>query len=141
MPVVKYKGAHHVVSYAPEVIERRRQRDLENLLRICVISVDRIQQSFREPKSGPMPPQWKGRVKPEWAKVWKNRRAGPGEPPAVQTGNLSRSITFVREGLVAMIGTNVKYGRHHEISIKGGIGKHPWLARGVREAMKSVKLR
>jgi phage gpG-like protein len=49
------------------------------------------------------------------------RRSAPGQPPAVQTGNLANSIGQERMGrLWRRVGTNVKYGYWMEVGVPGG---------------------
>lgn len=56
----------------------------------------------------------------------------PGDPPHVQTGRLRASIAYEVSGLVARIGTNVKYGRYLELGTSRMLPR-PWLRRMLRE--------
>lgn len=62
--------------------------------------------------------------------------SAPGEPPHKQTGRLLGSIAYEVSGLVARVGTNVKYGRWLELGTRR-MAARPWLRRGLNE-MRAV---
>lgn len=56
----------------------------------------------------------------------------PGEPPHKQTGRLLGSVAWEIVGLVARVGTNVKYGRWLELAT-ARMAARPWLRRALKE--------
>lgn len=61
----------------------------------------------------------------------------PGEPPHKQTGQLARSIAWERDGLVARVGTNVKYSRYLELGTSR-MAARPFLNRGLDEMSPQI---
>lgn len=62
----------------------------------------------------------------------------PGEPPHKQRGRLLGSVAFEVKGLIARVGTNVKYGRWLELGTKH-MAARPWLRRALRECWAQLK--
>lgn len=58
--------------------------------------------------------------------------SAPGEPPAKQTGRLRASVAWEVAGLVARVGTNVRYGRWLEFGTSR-MAARPWLRRALAE--------
>jgi hypothetical protein len=56
----------------------------------------------------------------------------PGEPPRKQTGRLLGSVAWEIVGLVARVGTNVRYGRWLELAT-ARMAARPWLRRALKE--------
>ena len=86
-----------------------------------------FRESFRAPKTGVMGP--------------KARRAGPGEPPAIQLVHLSNpSFTGAeRKGLMHYgVGTSVPYGKHLELA-KEEHKRHAWLMPAVKRQRRRVR--
>lgn len=63
----------------------------------------------------------------------------PGEPPHVQTGRGRASIIWDLQGLVARVGTNVKYMRWLELGTHL-IAARPWLRRSTNECWATLKI-
>lgn len=90
-----------------------------------------------------------GRIsKSQFSRWQKTRRSAPGEPPAVQTGRLSRSLSFwSNEGglerlspLRWRVGTNVEYAKFLESAKRVFIWKRHLLARPfLKPAMEATK--
>jgi len=105
-------------------------------------------ESMMRPKHGRMPPNgarlYSGRAsgggKPQFRiPGWGTRRSAPGEPPAVQTGRLYRSITTERPKLlVRLVGTNVNYGRHLEEGTER-ILPRPWLKPALQASIDRTR--
>lgn len=68
--------------------------------------------------------------------------SAPGEPPAVRTGNLRKSIKteIASEGRVikGRVGTDLDYGRKLEYGTRH-MAPRPWLERSFKEAEEDVK--
>jgi phage gpG-like protein len=62
----------------------------------------------------------------------------PGEPPNVQTGRLRGSVAHERVGMVARVGTNVRYGRDLELGTRK-MAARPWLRRALVEMTPAVQ--
>jgi len=62
----------------------------------------------------------------------------PGEPPRKQTGHLRRSVAWERAGLVARVGTNVRYGRWLELGTRK-MAARPWLRRALAECQAQIQ--
>ena len=69
-------------------------------------------------------------------------RATPKAPPRKLSGHLRRSIEWEmsQDGKVARVGTNVKYGRVHELGRKGttGGGLHKYLEPTLRRNLTNL---
>jgi HK97 gp10 family phage protein len=69
-------------------------------------------------------------------------RSKPGNPPKTDTGRLVNSITVdtetTREGVEALVGTNVAYGRHLEFGTRT-IAARPWLGPALRQNIKKIR--
>lgn len=64
-------------------------------------------------------------------------RSKPGEPPMKQAGRLQTSVSRERIGMVARVGTNVKYGRWLELGT-ANMAARPWLVRALFEKTPTV---
>jgi HK97 gp10 family phage protein len=62
----------------------------------------------------------------------KHRASAPGEPPATDTGTLVNSIESKRDGLVAVVWTEKKYGKYLEFGTRN-IAPRPWLTPAVEQ--------
>lgn len=62
----------------------------------------------------------------------------PGEPPRKQTGRLLGSVAWEISGLVARVGTNVKYGRWLELAT-ARMAARPWLRRALKEMLGFIE--
>ena len=91
------------------VIRDAEKRLDKHLLIAAVKMTNEAKKLMKEPKSGTKKPKNQG--KRGGIIRQQSTRSDAGEAPAVQTGNLVRSISFarMRQG-VYRVGTNVKYG-------------------------------
>ncbi|MFO0887534.1 MAG: hypothetical protein U0790_00145 [Isosphaeraceae bacterium] len=76
------------------------------------------------------------------ARIYGARRSQPGDPPYKQTGLLRSSVTHEviasAGGIVARIGTNLKYGLYQELGTNRGIAPRPWLRRALDESRAEI---
>jgi phage gpG-like protein len=63
--------------------------------------------------------------------------SSPGEPPHVQTDRLRGSVAWEILGIVARVGTNLKYGRWLELGTSK-MAARPWLRRALAEMRQAV---
>lgn len=76
----------------------------------------------------------KGRSK----RAYGSNPSAPGEPPHKQTGRLRASVAFEVVGLVARVGTNVRYGRWLELGTRL-VAARPWLRRALAECRSAIR--
>lgn len=112
-----------------KLVEKHLEQGLDELANDIVKTA---QESMREPKSGKdYRPKWRqeGKRKPKGMARGRARNvsSAPGEAPAVQYGDLIRSIQYTRAGkLIRHVGTNQKHGRYTELGTKH-MKPRPWL--------------
>lgn len=70
----------------------------------------------------------------------RHQASAPGEPPKSDTGRLVGSIRhqIARDGLSAVVGTNLKYGRHLEFGTKR-MKARPWLMPTWKKNLSGIK--
>jgi HK97 gp10 family phage protein len=67
------------------------------------------------------------------------RSSAPGEAPAVQTGNLVRSIASDKpRALTRDVGTNVKYGVYLEFGTRK-MAPRPFLKPALKKSLRAIK--
>lgn len=76
-------------------------------------------------------------AKGQFKRVYGSNPSAPGEPPHKQTGHLRRGVTYEVVGLVARVGTNIKYGLYLELGTRF-MKARPWLKRALAEANGAV---
>ena len=64
--------------------------------------------------------------------------SAPGDPPHKQHGRLLGSIAWELVGMVARVGTNVKYGRWLELGT-ARMAARPWLRVALRQTQSFIK--
>lgn len=133
-------GGSNIKWYGLQVLMESEEACARGLDILANDIVKAAQESMRESKSGKdYRPKWRqeGRKsKPKGAARGRARNvsSAPGEAPAVQYGDLIRSIAWIRiEKLTRRIGTNQKYGRYLEFGTKR-MKPRPFL----RPALKSI---
>ena len=62
----------------------------------------------------------------------------PGEPPHKQTGHLRRSVAWELVGLVARVGTNLRYGRWLELGTSK-MAARPWLRVALAQCRSAIR--
>lgn len=119
-------------NYIPQVINELNGQLKNRMADACVAVREEAINSMREPKSGRIYETYFftlfGRVVPI-GKRWKPHQASaPGEPPAIDTGELVQSITFqVKDnGTVGEVGSDKKHGLYMEYGTSK-ILPRPWL--------------
>ena len=102
----------------PKELREALKRTVQKHIRLVR---DRIRMSFRKKKHGRI----------YWIRGRKHRASAPGEPPAILTGALYRSIVpkMGPKGLNARIAPNTPYARRLELGDKGGkpIAARPYM--------------
>ena len=63
--------------------------------------------------------------------------SAPCDPPHLQTGHLRRSVAWELAGMVARVGTNLRYGRWLEFGTST-IAARPWLRRALAECRAQI---
>jgi len=88
------------------------------MLRTCVLISNEAVRSMARPKSGAVRARKRlksGRISKSQKSRWqKTRRSAPGEPPAVQTGKLWRSLGFMAGGIQKLSTLRWRLGTHEE---------------------------
>jgi len=108
----------------PAFSKEIEQEVSNRMFRAVVLISSEAMRSMARPKSGAVRAHKRlksGRVsKGAYSRWQKTRRSAPGEAPAVQTGELWRSLSFMGGGLKKIsalrwrLGTNVEYGKFLE---------------------------
>lgn len=111
--------------HGDKILKKINDRAETALEKTAVLITNRAKESMTEPKSGKrVPPGQGSRGGHPWQK---RQRSAPGQPPAVQTGQLRASVTYIKpRPLTRHIGTNVKHGRYMEFGTRN-ILPRPWL--------------
>lgn len=111
--------------HGKEVERKLNARAEQALEKVAILTTNTAKLSMTEAKSGTPVPAGQGS---RGGRPWQKRqRSAPGEPPAVQTGQLRASVTYVKPApLIRHVGTNVKHGLYMEIGTST-IRPRPWL--------------
>lgn len=71
-----------------------------------------------------------------------HQASAPGEPPKTDTGTLVSNIFSVfplqDKGLVAVVGTNLEYGKHLEFGTIAMRGSRPWLRPAFKKNAEKI---
>jgi HK97 gp10 family phage protein len=113
-------------------------KELDNFIKermadACVVVRQRAIDSMREPKSGRVYDTYfyrdtQGRIRPVGKRGKPHQASAPGEPPAIDIGELVQSITFeISEGgKVGAVGSDKKHGLYMEYGTSK-VKPRPWL--------------